>query len=183
MKRASAFLMIGIAVVLVGVLTPEPARAYTLSSANYRWKTGTVCVLDRTEGRWPVPSATSRWSGVPDLTWSLGSACSQKVYVYAKHYGSTGWYGHTVPWLYTEKTSGDYEWLGDAWRTYRCTVRMNLSYSLSWSDKRSALMHEFGHCSGLDHTGSYALMNTSRWRNYDYPTSDDRDGVDARHPW
>lgn len=181
------YVMIALIIAATGVITAitaQPVSGYAIHPSNYRWKTGTVCVIDKTYGTWPVKSAVARWTYVPDLTYKYGGTCTNKIYVYAKYYGTVGWTGDAVPWLYSNKTSGSYEWLGDAWRSYRCTVRMNRSYSNSWDDKRSALMHEFGHCDGLAHTSTYAsLMNSSRWKYYNYPTDDDKAGVDRRYPW
>lgn len=185
MRRTLSQLSVIVGLTLLSTLiNAEPAQAYSL--AGHRWKTGTVCVIDRTgDGpAWPVSSATTRWSGVPDLTYRYGGDCEQRVYVYARSYGATGWHGTADAWRWSNHYSGEWEWLsGDAYRVYRCDIRMNDSYYLSWADKRSAIMHELGHCSGLDHTGSYALMNIYRFHRYDYPTSDDKAGIERRYPW
>lgn len=191
-RLAALLILTGFATILLAVVSPDPAEA---TQANYRWKTGSVCVIDHTGSRWPIYSATYRWTQVPDLSLQYGSRCTsrhkeQAIHVYEGWYGSN-WhggqkYGYATAWLYTHKTYGDWEWMGDAYRMYRCTIQLNNTYGryLSWADRRSVIMHEMGHCSGIDHTSySASLMNTNRWRYYDYPTWYDRREVERRYPW
>ncbi len=170
-QRLSAFLLIsGLTVTLLGVIAPEPAHA---ALAGHRWKTGTVCVVDKTGNRWPVYSATRRWTRVPDLSFRYASWCKQKVYIYER-WSSRYEYGYALPYVWSDNTIA------------YCKIWMNNTYGrrLSWADRRSAIMHELGHCSGIDHTSySKSLMNTKRWRYYDYPTWYDKREVDRRHPW
>lgn len=186
MSRVGKILLAVIAIIVTLLSIPDDAYSYQLT--NYRWKYGTVCIINKAGSSWPVKSAAYRWSKVPDLTYNYGGSCTQKVFVYSGWYGSD-WhggrnYGFTECWLYSNRTSGSWEWLGNAYRSYRCTIWLNNSYRPSnWDDRRSVLMHELGHTAGLNHTSANALMNIYKWRDYNYPTYDDKAGVEAQYPW
>lgn len=189
-ERLSAVLLVsGLAITLLAVIAPEPAHAY--AHEDYRFKYGKVCVIDRTGNAWPVYSATYRWTKVPDLSFKYGSRCDsrykrQKVYVYEGWYGSDWRGGKNYAWTrcYFYNSSGDYEWLGNGWRAYYCKIWLNNTYRpRGWADRRSLIMHELGHASSLEHTSANALMNIYKWRYYNYPTYDDKRGVERRYPW
>lgn len=193
MKRLLVWLLALTVIVSAPLLSADPAEA---NLANYRWKYGKVCVVDKT-GPWPVSSATYRMDKVPDLKLvyrTRASDCpySQRVYVYDGNYGAKAncagtymsWGGCAEASLYS--STGKWEWLGNAYRMYKCKIRLNnyYRYKWGWSDRRSLAMHEIGHCFGLDHTPhSSSLMNTKRWKYYNYPTSFDKSEVDRRYPW
>jgi hypothetical protein len=151
-----------------------PAEANLLP---YRWSTGLVCVEDHVSSHWPIGSATSRVSGVPDITLVLRGDCSaykQRIKVYEYSAADDLW--AKVTWWYYAGTN----------RLALVKVYVNNRYrgELNWADRRSVLMHEELHGLGLAHT-SYccSLMNVYRWRRYDYPTSYDKREVERRYPW
>jgi hypothetical protein len=180
-----------IAVVTAVAATLPLASPTSANLSTYRFKYSTVCVVDHTGSRWPIDTAVSRWTAVPDLSFRYGVTCGQQVHVYEGWYGSNWhggrYYGWTTPWLYSHKTYGSYEKLSDGtWREYRCTIAMNNTYGvgLSWADRRSAVMHELGHCTGLAHTSrTDSLMNIYHWRDYNYPTGYDKSETERRYPW
>jgi hypothetical protein len=160
------------------VATPQPAQA-TLSA--YRWQYRTVCVEDRTSSSvWPGYSATVRWDAVPDLRFvhRRAGGCEgyrQVITLRSAWKGYDGYYGWTYRWV----------WTGSTYLS-RVTIVMNdtYRYRLGWADRRSAIMHEFGHASGLAHTSRWeSLMNTASWWRWDYPTWYDRREVERRYPW
>jgi hypothetical protein len=174
-------LLIPVLIVAASLLaTATPADA---TLAGYRWARSTVCVADHTGSRWPVDSATYRWSTVPDLQFYYGRTCSQQITVVEAYYGRSGhWYrraGESVIWLQP-----------DVWGTtdkiLRVTIRLNNSYisRLTWANRRSLIMHELGHSSGLAHT-SYrtSLMCPSTMYWWSYPTSYDKSETDRNYPW
>lgn len=167
-------------VVATLLTTAIPANA---TLAGYRWARGTVCVADQTGSRWPVDSATYRWSTVPDLQFYYGRTCSQQVTVVEAYYGRSGhWYRRAAEaaiWLEPDV------W-GSKDRITRVTIRLNDSYlyALTWTNRKSLIEHELGHSSGLAHTSYYSsLMNPSRMYYYTWPTSYDKRSVDANYPW
>ncbi|MGH7774453.1 MAG: matrixin family metalloprotease [Candidatus Binatia bacterium] len=192
MKRLIIWVLTLAAIIGTSLLGAEPAEA---TQAHYRWKYDKVCVADYT-GPWPVDSATYRWDAVPDLqlVWRIGaSACPsgyQRIYVHEGNYGRASYCAGTyVAWggcaeAHLYASDGTWEWLGDAYRMYSCKIRMNNYYYWNWDDKRSLIMHEIGHCLGLDHTTYWSsLMNTNRWYYYNYPTAYDKSEVEKRYPW
>ena len=156
---------------------PAPAEA---TLAGYRWRDSTVCVEDHiNDGKWPGRQAVERWDAVPDLRFLYRKDCDnyrQRIELRASSEGRNGRYGY-AHWWYTDRTH-DY--------LLRGKITMNSSYlgELNWADRRSAVMHELGHLSGLEHTSrSSSLMNINQWRSHDNPTDYDKSQIERRYPW
>ena len=174
-------LFIPVVVVAATLLaTATPAQA---TLAGYRWARGTVCVLDHTGSRWPVDSATYRWSTVPDLQFYYGRTCSQQVTVVEGYYGTSGHWsgraGEAVIWLEPDV------W-GSTDKILRVTIRLNRSYlyRLTWANRKSLVIHELGHSSGLAHDSYWSsVMNPNRFYNYTWPTDYNRRDCERLYPW
>lgn len=155
-----------------------PAEA---NLASYRWHYGTICVEDHIhDGRWPGKSAVYRWDKVPDLRFVYRKDCSgyrQEVILRSRYMGSTGYYGKARVWYNDHK------------HITRATITMNDSYYNRykmrwWGNRRSAIMHELGHVSGIKHTSYWkSLMNIYNFHKFDYPTWYDKREIERRYPW
>lgn len=156
----------------------QPAEA---NLKPYRWRHSTVCVEDHIhDGRWPGKSAVYRWDKVPDLRFVYRRDCSayrQEIILRSRYEGYNGRYGRT----YIRYNSSKY--------ITRAVITMNDSYygkyrMKYWSNRRSGIMHELGHASGLAHTSRYkSLMNIYHWHRWNYPTWYDKREVERRYPW
>lgn len=175
MRRLTAFLCILGFAFAVFTVAAQPAHA---SISKYRWHYPSVCVeFIAWESKWPGSSAVDRWDNVPKLDFAFRGqaggcdAWSQEITVrqYSKADGR---------YAYMKR----YHWTGTVWIS-RCLIYLNNYYRPKyWADRRSIIMHELGHCSGLNHTSKYrSLMNIYTVFKWNYPQDFDKSEVRRRH--
>lgn len=107
-------------------------------------------------------TGANAWNST-DMSFVVGSASNYDIYC-----GETGrpyetWDGIT------------YWTLDDNGYFASQTLLLNYSYTKTWNDDnalKSVVVHEFGHCAGLDHrSGEKSIMNPTTWGNdsrYEY---------------
>ena len=117
---------------------------------DHQWDYGAyndpqIYFLDSSTSSWPVLASVTEWNRATgiDSFWRSGStACPSGVHcvtVANGAYGTTGWLGLTT---WTPNTQGP------------VSVKLNDSYTLTASERRTIACHELGHALSLNHNSS-----------------------------